>query len=316
MSAGRGVQANVTQGKQTQRNFHGVAVDAGSGLEASIREARGSAASSDDLFVFKKTVLQVLGAGANTVLVDAALGSDLLTYYPGNCQKMLAYEADVYHMSDEDRITILPDNLDVEDYPELGVDQLKFFMYYAPDDDAGLNARKQDVIEKLGKRCRENNLRFLMEPLVYHPTLSSGTREYAELKPDLVRRATEVFAEERFHADVLKVEIPVDLAFVEGFGEPLMSHRQALDAFVTAAEPAGAGEIDLVYLSAGVSFDWFKASLQMAAEAGVSFNGFMCGRALWADAVEIYGKEGEVGLRSWLESTGRKRLDILISQLA
>ena len=35
-----------------KRNFHGVAVDAGSGLEASIREARGTNAASDDLFVF------------------------------------------------------------------------------------------------------------------------------------------------------------------------------------------------------------------------------------------------------------------------
>jgi len=297
-----------------KRNFHGVAVDAGSGLEASIREARGTNAASDDLFVFKKTVLEVLGAGANTVLVDASLGPDLLAHYPADCQKMLAFEADVYHISDEDRITVLPDNLTVEDYPSLGVDQLKFFMYYAPDDDADLNARKQDVVAKLGKRCRDSGLRFLMEPLVYHPTISAGTSEYAKLKPDLVRRATEVFAEERFSADVLKVEIPVDLAFVEGFGEPVMSHQDALDAFISAAEPAQS--LELVYLSAGVSFDWFKASLQMAVEAGVSFNGFMCGRALWADTVDIFGKEGEAGLRSWLETTGRERLDILISQLS
>lgn len=297
----------------TRRNFLGVAVDAGSGLEAAIGEARGSASASEDLFVFKKTVLEVLGREASTVLVDASLGPALLAHYPADCQKMLAYEADVYHISDEDRITVLPDNLAIEDYPKLGVDQLKFFMYYAPDDDAVLNARKQEIVTRLGKHCRENNLQFLMEPLVYHPTLSAGTREYAELKPDLVRRATEVFAEERFHADVLKVEVPVDLAFVEGFGEPLMSRSDALDAFVSAAEPAGSTE--LVYLSAGVSFDWFKASLQMAAEANVSFNGFMCGRALWADAVAVFGHEGETGLRSWLESTGRQRLSTLISVL-
>lgn len=291
----------------------GVAIDAGSGLEAAIREVRGAAAASDDLFVFKKTVLQVLGAGANTVLVDANLGPDLLEFYPQSCRKMLAYEADVYHISDEDRITVLPDNLNVEDYAQLGVDQLKFFMYYAPDDDAALNARKQEVVATLGKQCRENNLRFLMEPLVYHPTINPGTKEYAAIKPELVRRATAEFADDRYCADVLKVEIPVDLAYVEGFGEPVMSRTAALDAFIAASEPAKACE--LVYLSAGVSFDWFKASLQMATEAGVSFNGFMCGRALWADAVEIFGQAGEAELRNWLEDSGRKRLDILISVL-
>ena len=92
-----------------------------------------------------------------------------------------------------------------------------------------------------------------------------------------------------------------------------MSRDDALKAFAQAAEPVSSAE--LVYLSAGVSFEWFKASLQMAREAGVQFNGFMCGRALWSDAVDIFGREGEGGLRDWLKETGRKRLDILIAAL-
>ena len=292
-----------------EKNIIGVAVDAGSGLEAALRSARGSAANSDDPRVFKRAILEILGAGANTVLVDANLGPELLAYYPANCRKMLAYEADVYHISDDDRITVFPENLDVEDYARLGVDQLKFFMYYAPDDDFALNKRKQELVAELGERCKKNKLRFLMEPLVYHPSVASGTAEYAAIKPELVRRATEVFANTKFCADVLKVEIPVDLSFVEGFGEPLMSRDEALAAFSAAAEPVT--DAQLVYLSAGVSFEWFKASLQMACEAGVDFNGFMCGRALWADAVDIFGREGEVGLRHWLDKTGRPRLDIL-----
>lgn len=295
------------------KNLIGVAVDAGSGLEAAIRTARGASANSDDLLVFKRAILELLGAGANTVLVDANLGPALLEHYPENCRRMLAYEADVYHISDDDRITVFPENLHVEDYARMGVDQLKFFMYYAPDDDVELNARKQEIVAELGERCRKNKLRFLMEPLVYHPSISPGTSEYAAIKPELVRRATETFAEPRFCADVLKVEIPVDLSFVEGFGEPLMSRDEALAAFSAAAEPVTNAE--LVYLSAGVSFEWFKASLQMARDAKVSFNGFMCGRALWADAVDIFGTEGEAGLRQWLAETGRKRLDILIAVL-
>ena len=51
------------------KDLIGVAVDAGSGLEAAIRSARGSAARGDDLLVFKRAILETLGAGANTVLV-------------------------------------------------------------------------------------------------------------------------------------------------------------------------------------------------------------------------------------------------------
>ncbi len=296
-----------------EKIIHGVAVDAGSGLEAAIRKARGGNSTGSDLLTFKRAVLEVLGTDASTVLVDAACGSDLVNHYPDNCAPMIAYEADVYHISDDDRITVLPDTLSYADYGPLGVSQLKFFMYYAPDDDAALNARKQALVATVGQGCRENDLRYLMEPLVYHPTVEPGTAEYAALKPDLVRRSTQVFADPKFQADVLKVEIPVDLNFVEGFGEPLMTRQAALQAFRDAAEPAA--EHELVYLSAGVAFEWFEASLQMAREAGVCFNGFMCGRAIWADSIEVFGKSGETGLRDWLAGTGRTRLRRLIATL-
>ena len=106
--------------KKQTRTFHGVAVDAGSGLEATLREARGSNASPEDLATFKRCVLEVLGTGASTALVDAQLGIDLLPYYPDGCAPTLAYEADVYHISDDDRITVLPEHLKPADYAKLG----------------------------------------------------------------------------------------------------------------------------------------------------------------------------------------------------
>jgi tagatose 1,6-diphosphate aldolase len=262
---------------------------------------------------FKRAVLETLGPGASTVLLDAACGPDLLASYSVGCAPMLAFEADVYNISDDDRITVLPKNFTVEDYPSMGVNLLKFFMYYAPDDDTALNARKQDLVADIGQRCRDAGIRYLMEPLVYHPTEKSGTAAYAALKPDLVRHTTAVFADPRFQVDVLKVEIPIDLNFVEGFGQPDMSRADALTAFRDAA--AAANGVDLVYLSAGVAFEWFEASLKMAGEAGVQFNGFMCGRAIWSDAVALFGENGEKALRAWLEDTGRMRLGRLIEAL-
>lgn len=299
--------------EQSSQPIHGVAVDAGSGLASAIRELRGNRARPDDLLTFKRSVLTVLGPQASTVLVDATCGPDLLADYPDGCAPMMAYEADVYHISDEDRITVLPDKLSVSDYPELGVRQLKFFMYFAPDDVAELNEKKLEIIAGVGRDCAANGIRYLVEPLVYHPEIEPGTAQFARLKPDLVRRATEAFADPRLKADVLKVEVPVDLKYVEGFGEPQMSRSQALDAFQRAAEPA-AGR-DLVYLSAGVAFEAFEASLTMAREAGVNFSGFMCGRAIWSDAVGVFGRDGETALVDWLAETGTSRLQRLIETL-
>lgn len=109
------------------RTIHGVAVDAGSGLAEAIRLARGDRARDDDLYRFKRAVLTTLGSRASTVLVDAAHGPRLLADYPPGCEPMMAYEADVYRISDADRITVLPDDLTVADYPRLGVGLLKFF---------------------------------------------------------------------------------------------------------------------------------------------------------------------------------------------
>jgi len=68
------------------RKFHGVAVDAGSGLEETLRQVRGVNARADDLSTFKRCVLEELGIGASTALVDAQLGIDLLQYYPKGCE--------------------------------------------------------------------------------------------------------------------------------------------------------------------------------------------------------------------------------------
>ncbi|MEO9821354.1 MAG: tagatose 1,6-diphosphate aldolase [Paracoccaceae bacterium] len=293
--------------------IHGVAIDAGSGLEASIKDARQDRATPEDLLIFKRAVLETLGPDASTVLLDANCGPDLLGNYPAGCDRMLAFEADVYHISNDDRITVLPDNFTVADYPSMGVQLLKFFIYYAPDDDAALNERKHELVADIGQRCKDAGIRYLMEPLVYHPTIAPGTAEYAKLKPDLVRRATAVFSDPKFQVDVLKVEIPVDLNFVEGFGQPLMSRADALQAFRDAS--AAANGIDLVYLSAGVAFEWFEASLKMAGEAGVDFAGFMCGRAIWSDGVALFGAQGEDALRDWLADTGKTRLSRLIAAL-
>jgi tagatose 1,6-diphosphate aldolase len=291
--------------------MHGVAVDAGSGLAAALRAARGAEAELDDLLRFKRSVVRRLGAGATTVLVDAELGPGLLGDFPPCCEPMMAFEADVYRIRDEDRVTVPPDNLTVADYPRLGVRQLKFFMWYAPDDPPALNARKRALVGEVGAACRAHHLSFLMEPLVYRRGVEPGSAAFAALKPDLVRCATEAFADPSLGIDVLKVEVPVDLDHVEGFGVPSRSRAEALEAFRAAARPAAEAGIPLVYLSAGVPFDRFEASLRLAAEAGVAARGFVCGRALWSDAIGVFGAAGPEAADAWLAGEGLERLERL-----
>ena len=224
---------------------------------------------------------------------------------------MMAYEADVYHISDIDRITILPRNLKITDYKRLGYKILKFFMYFAPNESPSLNKKKLDIIQKIGDECSKHEIQFLLEPLVYDPKIEQGTKEYALLKPELVRFSNEIFSDPKFKVDVLKVEIPVDLSFIEGFGESIISRKDAIKHFQTAANAVG--QVPFVYLSAGVSYEWFRASLIMAKDANINFSGFVCGRAIWSEAIDVFGKKGKKSLIEWLNDIGKKRLAELIS---
>src|SRR5437879_13770721 len=101
----------------------------------------------------------------------------------------------------------------------------------------------------------------------------------------------------------MKVEVPVNMKFVEGAksyaGQKAYTKKEAMDLFRKAASVASK---PFIYLSAGVSNAEFTESLELAAEAKVKFNGVLCGRATWKDGIPIHGKQGAEAFRKWLEN--------------
>ncbi len=93
--------------------------------------------------------------------------------------------------------------------------------------------------------------------------------------------------------DVLKVEVPINMAFVKGArsckGESAYTRDEAKEHF---RKSAAAAKKPFIYLSAGVSNDTFSETLDLASETGVNFSGVLCGRATWKDAIPVYGKQG------------------------
>lgn len=77
------------------------------------------------------------------------------------------------------------------------------------------------------------------------------------MKPRKVIEAMKVFSDPRFNIDVLKVEVPVNVKYVEGFadGEVVYSKAEAADFFKAQEE---ATNLPYIYLSAGVSAKLFK----------------------------------------------------------
>ena len=117
------------------------------------------------------------------------------------------------------------------------------------------------------------------------------------------------FTKDRYGVDVMKVEMPINMKFVEGSsvfgGQKAYTRQEAMDHFRRSADIATK---PFIYLSAGVSNQEFTDSLELAAEAATRFSGVLCGRATWKDGISIYGKQGADAFRKWLEVEGVKNI--------
>src|SRR5437899_5577949 len=133
--------------------------------------------------------------------------------------------------------------------------------------------------------------------------------EFAKKKPEAVIGSMRELTKDRYGVDVMKVEVPINMKFVEGTrasgGTKVYSKQEAKDAFRRAADAATK---PFIYLSAGVSNSEFTEALELAAEAGTRFSGVLCGRATWKDGIPIYGKQGPDAFRKWLETEGVKNI--------
>ena len=79
---------------------------------------------------------------------------------------------------------------------------------------------------------RRNSI--LLEIVSYDANNSdSASKEYAKVKPHKVIEAMKEFSKDRYNVDVLKVEVPVNMNFVEGFGTESLYSQDEAQAFST-----------------------------------------------------------------------------------
>lgn len=259
----------------------------------------------------KVLVAEELTQYASSILLDPEYGLPATEARNKNCGLLLAYEKTGYDVNAKGR---LPDCLvewSAKRLKEQGADAVKFLLYYDVDDDEYINVQKQAYIERIGSECVAEDIPFFLEVLSYDDNISDNSSvEYAKVKPRKVNEAMKLFSEPRFNVDVLKVEVPVNMQYVEGFtdGEVVYTKEEAAQHF---RNQEASTNLPYIYLSAGVSAELFQETLKFAHESGAKFNGVLCGRATWAGAVQVYIEQGEAAAREWLRTTGFKNIDDL-----
>lgn len=296
-----------------------VAIDQRGSLSKAISTAKGSEASGAELSEFKVLVSEVLTPYASAILLDPEYGLEAVKHRAKNTGVFLAYEKTGYDATVKGRLPDLLPEWSVRRLIAAGANVIKILLYIDPDDDPRINTVKQAFLERVGAECRAYDVPFFLEPICYSDAIGSEKSiEFARAKPGKVTKYMQEFSKPQYGVDVLKVEVPVNMRFVEGSqanldGQVAYSRQQAREFFRTAA---AATLVPFIYLSAGVTDEVFRETLELAAEAGTNFSGVLCGRATWQEGIPAYGKNGAPALRAWLNEKGVKNIQALNAVLA
>jgi len=271
----------------------------------------GESNAEEEIINFKIAASQELTKYASAILLDPEYGLPAAKERAANSGLLLAYEKTGYDASTPGRLPDILEDWSVHRLKEAGADAIKFLLYYNPDDEKHINHLKHVFVERLGSECLGEDIPFFLE-IVTYDTEIDGTRpvDYARIKPRKVIESTKEFSKPRYHVDVLKLEVPVDMNFVEGFSEDqvVYSRKEALGYF---KDQSDATRQPFIFLSAGVTMPLFQETIKFAKEAGSTFNGVLCGRATWCEGVKSYVLEGKKAGLEWFAGQGKENIETL-----
>ena len=286
------------------------AMDQRGSLQKTLAKERGAAANAQDLEEFKIHVTEVLTRHASAILLDPEYG------LPASKERnkaglLLAYEKTGYDAATPGRLPDLLDVWSVRRLKEAGADCIKILLYYTPFEKTAVNDLKHAWIERIGDECLAHDIPFFLEFVGYdHEGGDEKSLAYAKKKPEIVSGSMAEFGKARYNVDVLKVEVPIEMSFVEGTkafkGEKAYTRAEALQHFRDAEAMT---HKPFIYLSAGVSNPVFIETLELAGESGTKFNGVLCGRATWKEGIPVFAKEGAKAFHNWLETTGVENIN-------
>lgn len=282
-----------------------------------LRRMLGEDTPVEQLETFKVLVSKYLTKYASSILLDPELGWKAAEARDKNAGLLVAYEKTGYDKTVPGRYPDLVENVSVQRLKANGADAVKVLLYIDIDEDRAVNDVKEAFIERIASECKAEDIPFFLE-LVSYDAKVTDEKEYAKLKPRKVIEAMNLYSQERFGVDVLKVEVPVNMKYVEGFAENEVLYTKE-EAAAFYKEQSDATSLPFIFLSAGVSAQLFQDTLRFAKESGSTFNGVLCGRATWAGATKAYQEGGEAATIKWLETIGKQNiveLDAVLQETA
>ncbi|MFP5105309.1 tagatose-bisphosphate aldolase [Neobacillus sp. C211] len=288
-----------------------LAIDQRGSLKKMIAAGSTKNVGDEGIIRFKELVSEELTPYSTAILLDPEYGLPAAKVRSKFAGLLVAYEKTGYDATTVGRLPDLLPEWSVKRLKEACADAVKFLLYYDVDEDEKINDYKHVYMERVGSECAAEDIPFFLEIVSYDAKNDDvKSKQYAKVKPHKVIEAMREFSKPQYNVDVLKVEVPVDMNFVEGYtdGETVYSKEEAAAYFKEQSE---ATELPFIFLSAGVSAEIFQETLKFAKESGSTFNGVLCGRATWKNGVEPFASNGEQAGRAWLQENGKKNIEEL-----
>lgn len=296
----------------TNQIIAALAIDQRGSLRKMISDNSTREIGTEDIEEFKSLVSKKLTPYASSILLDPEYGLPAAKAKESECGLILAYEKTGYDSTSEERLPDLLPEWSVKRIVNHKADAVKILLYYDVDADETINDYKKAFVERVGSECEAEDIPFFLEIVTYDAQNKDVKgKEYAKVKPHKVNQAMKEFSDVTYKVDVLKVEVPVNIYYVEGFaevGEEVYSEQEALQFFKEQSEST---HLPFIFLSAGVSARLFQETLLFAKKAESTFNGVLCGRATWKESVNIFATKGSEEAMKWLETEGRNNIEEL-----
>jgi tagatose 1,6-diphosphate aldolase len=274
------------------------------------------AVSHEQLEQFKSIVVRALSPHASAVLLEPEYGLQAAGQRDPSSGLLMAYEVSGYDHDVPSRLPRLLEHWSVRRLVDAGAHCVKVLLYYALSDAPEIMERKRVWVERVGSECAGCDVPFFLEIVPYQDGMDEKSPEFARCKPAILTSAMREFSQLRYCVDILKVGVPVTMAYVEGCsassGTFVHTRAEALELFRQAAAVSAK---PFLFLSAGVSNRAFNEALKLATEAGVHFCGVLCGRATWKDGVGVFVRGGTNALQEWLETLGVQNMQSINKSL-
>ncbi|MDO6657800.1 tagatose-bisphosphate aldolase [Anaerobacillus sp. 1_MG-2023] len=284
--------------------FSALAID----QRGALKRMMGEDTAKEEIEAYKSLVSYQLTPHASAILLDPEYGWPAVEKKNEECGLLVAYEKTGYDTDEPGRMPSLLPEWSVRRLVEKGADGIKVLLYHDADGAPEINEKKDVFIERIASECVAEEIPFFLEILTYDEKIDDMKGlEYAKIRPRKVISSMKHFSEERFHADVLKVEVPVNMNYVEGYTkeDAVYSKEEAAEYF---REQSYATPLPFIFLSGGVSAELFQETLKFAKHSGADFHGVLCGRATWSGSAYEYKQSGQEAAEQWLATEGKRNI--------